>query len=311
MGLLTAVLAFQVYRVWRFKYQKLSCFNICLSSSLLWGICRTSLLLSYTQDNHVAERIGLLVYLLLFVVPSCLQFLTFSAVCLHFYKVALQLHHSVYEGTSQVQLYTFVFVLSNVVFSATNITSAVLLNEKHHTEASSRFNANFRVIVSEVFTICISLILTFATLKMRRLEKEGRIVESQGITIVNMTKFTASIVVLFVARSAYNFAAIFSSKIDLWGYKWTFLSDHSSRSADDGWAFVAFVAAVFFWEWLPIFLVTLYFWVRATNTSSEYEPLIGRNVVSFQHDDDSSDDEDPSFSINVDGAFNDDSNYIA
>eukprot|EP00730_Choanoeca_flexa_P009885 TRINITY_DN14295_c0_g1_i1.p1 TRINITY_DN14295_c0_g1~~TRINITY_DN14295_c0_g1_i1.p1 ORF type:complete len:379 (+),score=30.10 TRINITY_DN14295_c0_g1_i1:58-1137(+) len=310
LGLLTAALMLQVFRVWRYKYQKWSCFNLCLTSSLVWGILRTTLLISYAIRHHVANNLSAVGYLLLFVLPACLQFLTFSAVVLHFANVSLK-DLSSKDLPHRIRLHRFVFVGANTGFIATNVICALASNEHVNASTDDYTNVNTRVVISELFMLINCLALSAATIKMRRLIQSQRLVEGQGITGQSMACFSWIIVPLFISRAIYNFVAISNTNLSIWGYRWTFLSDHSDRHADDGYSFVAFVVCLVIWEWLPVLIVTCFFWVRSPSIfdSSAYEPLLRPQVVSFEHDPDESSDEEDGFSINVVGYDRD--NHIA
>ncbi|EDQ90797.1 uncharacterized protein MONBRDRAFT_31655 [Monosiga brevicollis MX1] len=295
LGLLTLILAVQVLRVWLYNHVKLSCFNICLTSSLLWSILRTALLITYAIRHHVAAHLDFVVYVVLFVLPSCLQFLTFSAVNLHYVSVVT--HAS--AGQRDHRWFFFIsrtlFFLANFGFACTNILCAALMEQSaaEHDDASLNAQMQTRVYFTELFMVANSFMLITVAFK---LGSRGPLLEGPRITR-KMIGLAAIIAPLFVSRSIYNIVSINTAKSHIWGYRWTFLSDHADRQADDGWAFLAFVLALLVWEFFPVVVVTLFFWVRVPTADTENKPLL-RGRVSFRQSESSLEDDDD-FAINL------------
>lgn len=125
--LMTVVLCFQVLRIHLYGYRKLSYFYACLWMSLWWGVLRTYLLFQYAVHRNVASSLSLAVYIVLFVLPVCLQYATFSLVTLYFSTVL----GGRAEWKSRWYWQTFNHVLwvgSNLGVLVVSIYSAVQLN---------------------------------------------------------------------------------------------------------------------------------------------------------------------------------------
>ena len=60
-------------RIHLYGYRRLTCFYACLWMCLLWGLLRSYLLLEYAIHDHVASGMALAPYIIVFVLPACLQ----------------------------------------------------------------------------------------------------------------------------------------------------------------------------------------------------------------------------------------------
>eukprot|EP00053_Salpingoeca_punica_P009783 m.88075 g.88075 ORF g.88075 m.88075 type:complete len:417 (+) comp15162_c0_seq2:263-1513(+) len=278
---MTGILLFQVFRVWFYNYRKLSFFNVCLTLSLAWAVLRSVLMLTYVVKKHVAESLTLSEHLGYFIVPVYLQFATFSLVALYFTLVTLK---GTKQSKDKQKTFCWIFwFLTNAGFLIVNVYCAEKLHHRSTYTSDSNKIMNTRVLGTEIFTICMCAALVLAVYKLRQ-KSQGQnstSIEGHGITVRQITIFTAEVVPLFLSRAIYNIVAL-TNNLETWGYRFTFLSDRYDRANDSGETFILFVACLFIWECIPVFLVMWFFWIPA---KPSYLPLPSGNpnIAGMSH----------------------------
>lgn len=289
-GCLTLFIVFQIYRVWRYKLRKDSKVHIALILSLFWGVLRTTLISIYAQDKNVAGSMDVGAYILLFAIPVCLQYTTFSLVILDFCEAATR---DFSDRQIIKRVIRIICYLCNCSFWFSNIVFAVQQNDMDPDDHESGLSiVRKRVLVSESLSIFLSFTLCIAGFLLRKSVHVGLFLNRLGQTRPAITTFLfiVSLVSLFLSKSIYNIVAIGADNMDMWGYRFTFLSDRFSRSNDNGLPFVWFVIAVFVWEFLPVAIMVIFFWVSPSGyDESTYR--MPASVVRFDNTKEDSDDD--------------------
>eukprot|EP00049_Salpingoeca_infusionum_P018347 m.356812 g.356812 ORF g.356812 m.356812 type:complete len:384 (+) comp17633_c0_seq1:216-1367(+) len=279
--LITLILTIQVLRLFRFGYRKTSYFALCLYSSLVWGILRSSLLLLYATRDDVAGRLNMFVYLFLFVVPAYLQFACFSLLVLYYSKAVLRPKHLSRLACQRLERTFELFcIFCNAGFLVTNIVCAIVQNARS-LEPGSEVMV-IRVVTSEAFFIIVSLALVYAACKYEGMSSRMEPSEREGVASRKLLVVACVVSVLFLFRSAYNIVAAFDPNLTIWGFRWTFLSDQADRDNDNGWSFVLFVCGIFLWELVPVCCITGLFWVKRLALRVE-APLTNPSSVQTVH----------------------------
>ena len=290
-------------RIYRFGHKLISYSHGCHVLLLVWCILRITLLGLYAEPeskNHhsVADNLHEVSYMLLYVAPPIIQFLTFSLLALYFTQVCIfampMMHRARWNKLS-----IFVCVTLNCMVAALGVLGAIHFHRMTDvTSAKSQAGIKSRVVVSEAFSLILMLVWVGATLKLHSLIKEKKIIEGQGLTLKQVILVTTLIVALLFTRLIFNAVAIAEPQIPNWDFDLSFLSDRADRAKDDTWAFAFFVVALFFWEVIPSGLVVYFFIVPVVDVTAmkeiqnmpyETEPMLFNDVDSLGDSDDSMD----------------------
>eukprot|EP00051_Salpingoeca_urceolata_P006235 m.82720 g.82720 ORF g.82720 m.82720 type:complete len:424 (+) comp14740_c0_seq2:591-1862(+) len=293
-ALMTTFILLQVFRVWYYGHNKWTYFNACLSLCFFWGVLRTALLFLYAQKTHIAASLNLESYLVLFVLPVWLQFMTLSLIVLYFCTAVLRAQPKLRRVLLHRVFWTC-WLLLNAAFITINLWIATKLSKQDSidNDDDSSSLVTTRIVVSEMLNFFVCLALVISVWKLRQLIASRTIIEGHGVTMRQITIFTAEIVPLFLSRFVYNMVATNDSNVAVWGYRFTFLSDRADLKNDDGVSFVFFVGALALWEIIPVMLITWYFWIpKRTNfydnigTSRKTQPDLYENSSQEDSDDD-------------------------
>jgi hypothetical protein len=303
LGVLAVYILIRLGRIYRFGHKLMSYSHGCHLLLLAWCTLRITLLALYAEPesishHSVADNLQELPYMLLYVAPPILQFLTFSLLALYFTQVCIFAMPTAHRSRWN-KLSVMVCITINAMVGVLGVLGAVHFHRLTDvTSQKSQSGIKNRVVISEIFSLILCLVWVGATLKIHQLIQTKKIIEGAGLTLRQVILVTSLIVFLLCTRLIFNVIAVAEPQIPSWDFDLSFLSDHADRAKDESWAFVFFVVAMFFWEVIPSVLVVYFFIVPVVDVAGlkeiqnmpyETEPMLFNDADSLAESDDSMD----------------------
>ncbi|XP_048732828.2 G protein-coupled receptor 137Ba-like isoform X2 [Ostrea edulis] len=173
-----------------------------------------------------------------------------------------------------------------LIFVATNVTSAVLINHQqqyHH--SLPLYILVIRVSINGALFLLAAIVLSVCIYKMRTMSSSNVILEAKGTTLCQSLTLSILIILLYASRAIYNILAVLLfNKIPSFGYGWTNVTSQADLvDLDRGYAFISFGVILFVWEFLPTFVIVVYFRVKRPQTSLDLVDLSSRSQNSRQY----------------------------
>ena len=171
----------RVGRIWRYGHRKKSFAHWAYILLLAWSVLRTTLLALYATPEHnrsIADNLGEVPYILLYVVPPLLQYLTCSSLALYFCQVCIHVVAAPSMRGNYDKAAFGVCVAINVTGWFLGVSGAIHF---HHlpdvNSAEAQKGIKSRVIVSEMFNVVLCCVWIVAVLLVRSLVKSKRLIE--------------------------------------------------------------------------------------------------------------------------------------
>ena len=168
-------------RIWRYGHRKKSFAHWAYILLLAWSVLRTTLLALYATPEHnrsIADNLGEVPYILLYVVPPLLQYLTCSSLALYFCQVCIHVVAAPSMRGNYDKAAFGVCVAINVTGWFLGVSGAIHF---HHlpdvNSAEAQKGIKSRVIVSEMFNVVLCCVWIVAVLLVRSLVKSKRLIE--------------------------------------------------------------------------------------------------------------------------------------
>lgn len=271
-GILFLIIYFQLWMIWYYRHKRLSHQTVFLFLCLLWTGLRTTLFSFYFKDCLLANKLPIGLSWLLYSFPVCLQYITLCLLVLFFAQVVFKARAR-YEPSRFKKPLRVAVCLSVVIFLATNIGSAVIVDYQARTKHSVAFEyLIIRVSINDTLFLIAAILLSICIYKMSRMSASSVVLEAKGTTLCQALSTCIITILLFTSRVIYNFLVIFpqvQDKLPSFGYGWVNVSDQADiHDLDKGYAYVSFGIVLFVWEFLPTFVIVIFFRVRKPPSSS-------------------------------------------
>lgn len=271
-GILFLIIYFQLWMIWYYRHKRFSHQTVFLFMCLLWTGLRTTLFSFYFKDCILANDLPIGLSWLLYSFPVCLQYMTLCLLVLFFAQVVFKARAR-YEPSKYKKPLQIAVCLSIVIFLATNIGSAIIVKYQARTKHSVPFEyLIIRVSINDTLFLIAAILLSFCIYKMSRMSASSVVLEAKGTTLCQALATCIITILLFTSRVVYNFLVIFPTiqdKLPSFGYGWVNVSDQADiHDLDKGYAYVSFGIVLFVWEFLPTFIIVIFFRVRKPPTSS-------------------------------------------
>ena len=143
----------------------------------------TTLLALYATPEHnksIADNLGELPYVLLYVVPPLLQYLTCSLLALYFAQVCIHAAVKPSRRDKLNKLAVAVCVAVNVIGTILGVGGAIHFHQLPDVNsADAQKGIKDRVIITEMFNVFLCGVWVASVLQLRRLLKQKRLIEGQ------------------------------------------------------------------------------------------------------------------------------------
>lgn len=248
------------HKRWSFQ----SCF---LFLCALWAALRTTLFSFYFRNAVQANHLQAALFWLLYCLPVCLQFFTFSLINLYFTQVLLKVREIFhFEVGRALCLARWLFLLLSLVFLSVNVVSAAL-GDRAGTMTQTWHLVLVRVLVNDgLFIVNAVLLSVVLMLLTRHSHCVSPYLISKGTSVCRTAAVGGAVIFLFTSRACYNLTALLLSKshrLEDFNYDWYNVSDQADIQSELGdRGFLIFGAILFFWELLPMSLLMLIFRIR-------------------------------------------------
>lgn len=271
-GILFLIIYLQLWMIWYYRHKRLSHQTVFLFLCLLWTGLRTTLFSFYFKDCLLANKLPIGLSWLLYSFPVCLQYVTLCLLVLFFAQVVFKARAR-YEPSRYKQPLRIGVCLSVVIFLATNISSAILVKNQAQTKHSVPIEyLIIRVSINDTLFLIAAILLSFCIYKMSKMSASSVVLEAKGTTLCQALATSIITILLFTSRVVYNFLVIcphVQDKLPSFGYGWVNVSDQADiHELDKGYAYVSFGIVLFVWEFLPTFIIVIFFRVRKPPTST-------------------------------------------
>uniref|UniRef100_A0A6I8N8A7 G protein-coupled receptor 137 n=1 Tax=Ornithorhynchus anatinus TaxID=9258 RepID=A0A6I8N8A7_ORNAN len=264
-GLLFLSVYAQLWLVLLYGHKRLSYQTVFLALCLLWAALRTTLFSFYFRDTPRANRLGPLLFWLLYCCPVCLQFFTLTLMNLYFAQVVFKAKAKRRPEMSRGLLAVRgAFVGASLLFLAVNVLCA-MLSRRHRAQPWALLLV--RVLVSDsLFVICALSLAACLCLVARRAPSTSIYLEAKGTSVCQAAAMGGAMVLLYASRACYNLAALAlapRSRLDSFDYDWYNVSDQADLVNDLGdKGYLVFGLILFVWELLPTTLLVGFFRVH-------------------------------------------------
>ncbi|GAV06216.1 hypothetical protein RvY_16238 [Ramazzottius varieornatus] len=274
----------QLWLIFYYRHKRLSHQSVFLFSCLLWAGLRITLFSFYIRNTRLANDLPVAAYWLLYCFPVCIQFFLLCLLVLYFAQVLIKARVR-YGGPRRYHLYLRVGMsLVMLLFLATDIIAAIL--KKNQNDGSMLSIIVARVAICDTLFILASVALSFCVYKLASMSSANILLEAKGATVGQATAFCVVTICLYVSRAIYDFIALSCpEKIPGFDYGWINVSNEGDLfNIHEGYGYLSFGLVLFFWEFLPTFLVVIFFRVRkpdtVVTTSRMIEPTGSQTTVS-------------------------------
>ncbi|XP_074651222.1 G protein-coupled receptor 137Ba-like [Tubulanus polymorphus] len=253
----------QLWMILYYKHKRFSYQTIFLALCLVWAGLRTTLFSFYYKNCVLANNLAMFPNWWLYSLPVCLQFITLCLLVLYFSQV-LHKARTAYREQQKSRFVPIITSIAIIIFIVTNIICAVLTYiRKHHINDNVRIIVQCRVIINDLLFVLFGIYLAICIVRVTRTQSANLVLQARGTTSCLSITVCVLIIVLYMTRAIYNIIAVTCPKIPGFGYSWINVSDQAELiDLDQGIAYVSFGAVLFIWEFLPTFLVVMYFRVQ-------------------------------------------------
>lgn len=251
-----------VHRHKRWSFQ-----SVFLFLCVLWSALRTTLFSFYFKNAVQANHLQVALYWLLYCLPVCLQFFTFSLINLYFTQVLLKVREIFHvEVGRALCLVRLLFLFLSLLFLSVNLVCAAL-EDRDGSITQTWTLVLVRVLVNDGLFIVNAILLSMVLMLLTKHSHcTSPYLLSKGTSVCRTAAVGAAVVLLFTSRACYNLTALVLSKshrLEDFNYDWYNVSDQADLQSELGdRGFMIFGAILFIWELLPMSLLLLIFRVR-------------------------------------------------
>ncbi|XP_028315533.1 integral membrane protein GPR137 [Gouania willdenowi] len=293
----------QLWLLYFYRHKRWSYQSAFLFLCLLWASLRTTLFSFYFQNALEANNLPMAVYWLLYCLPVCLQFFTFSLINLYFTQVLLKVSEAYNSDMDRgLWLARCIYGTLSIIFLTVNVVCAVL-GDRDRDGGTGELTWNLvlvRVIINDLLFIFDAVLLATLLMSLTRHSRStSPYLISKGTTVCRTATLGAAVILLFASRACYNLTVLILSQnyqVESFNFNWYNVSDQAdllNELGDRG--YLAFGAILFIWELLPTSLLILIFRVRRPTQETNKVPINNRILPRpyFFDDPQCSDDDSP------------------
>ncbi|XP_061163349.1 G protein-coupled receptor 137Ba-like [Saccostrea echinata] len=284
-GFLFLFVLCQLWMIWYYRHKRFSYQTCFLFTCLLWSGLRTTLFSFYFNNCIQANKLPLFLDWLFYSFPVCLQFFTLCLLVLFFGQVVFKARAK-YEPSRYKIPFRLTMAVVVLIFMANNVTSAVLVShqEKYH-HSLPLYILVVRVSINGTLFLLAAIVLSACIYKMRTMSSSNVILEAKGTTLCQSMTVSILIILLYASRAIYNILAVLLfNKMPSFGYGWTNVTSQADLvDLDGGYAFLSFGIVLFIWEFLPTFVIVVFFRVRRPQTNAHLVDLSNHSQSSRQY----------------------------
>ncbi|XP_077993653.1 G protein-coupled receptor 137Ba-like isoform X2 [Glandiceps talaboti] len=252
----------QLFLILYYKHKRFSYQTVFLFLCLVWAGLRTTLFSFYFQNCRLANNFGIVWYWLLYCCPAILQFITLCLLVLYFAQVVFRIHYEADRYSRQKLLLRITIVFLILLYSAMNLSCAIIVSINQGRTMNTMIEA--RVIINGLLFVLVAISLAACIWKLARTSSSANaLLEARGTTVCQAAIACVFIVLLYVSRAIYNLIAIspFMS-MPTFGFMWINVSDQADAVDLEGLKYITFGVVLFVWEFLPTFIVVVFFRVK-------------------------------------------------
>ncbi|KAI0227223.1 hypothetical protein LSAT2_022304 [Lamellibrachia satsuma] len=260
------------YRHRHFSYE-----SVFLFLCLFWAGLRTTLFSFYFKNCVLVNNLDTFSYWLFYCCPICLQFITLCLLVAFFAQVVFK-STTIPRAERYRKTLSVCIAVAITLFVVTNVTCAVIIRSSLH-DVRGVFQAVSvsRVAINDTLFIVFGVALAVYIYKMSKMPSSEVVLEARGMTVRRAVITSVLIVLLYTSRAVYNFIAISGPLRHMlnFGYGWVNVSDQLDFVTQDrGLAYVSFGIVLFAWEFLPTFVVVMFFRVTKPPSTMQLLPDI-------------------------------------
>ncbi|XP_022108553.1 integral membrane protein GPR137B-like isoform X2 [Acanthaster planci] len=260
-GFIFGLVYIQLILILYYGHKRLSFQTVFLFLCLIWAGVRVTLFTFYINNTIQVDDLQIFGYWFFFCFPVCLQFITLCLLVLYFAQVLFKLKARTKPENYKrhIRHVRITFVVMVTIFLVMNITCAVLTR----LYSNSPVLVPIRVSISGLLFILAGVVLAYLIWKLSRMQFVGSmLLEARGATLFQTSTACVFIILLYVSRAVYNIIAI-TRTCPSFGYNWINVSDQADMiNTLKGLRYLSFGIILFIWEFLPTFIVVMFFRVR-------------------------------------------------
>ncbi|XP_033105385.1 integral membrane protein GPR137B-like [Anneissia japonica] len=261
-SILFLIVYVQLFLILYYRHKRKSYQTVFLFLCLIWAALRTTLFSFYIKNCELANNLKTFPYFLLYCFPVCLQFTTLCLLVVYFgqvvFKAKVRYEPEKYKRKQRLLRTCIAFLV--VTFFFVNL-SAVLLIKKYSSHKIEIVHV--RVIISGILFFTGGIALSICIWKLARMTSANVLLEARGTTVCQATTACVVITFLYLTRTVYNIVAVAcNNDKDSFGYSWLNVSDQADYLNLKGYRYITFGGILFLWEFLPTFIVVMFFRVR-------------------------------------------------
>lgn len=244
------------YRHKRFSYQSTFLF-LCL----IWAALRTTLFSFYFKNPILANNLPTFPFWLLYCFPICLQFVTLCLLVLYFSQVVFNAKTK-YEPSNFRRFLRVALGCAVLMFITTNVACAIISKQNNSKTIQPNEVITTRVMINELLFLACGISLAVCVYKLTKMTSAKLILETKGTTVCKTSAVCMITILLYISRASYNIVVVFLSRstgAPSFNFGWINITDQAQI---EGFTYATFGVVLFIWEFLPTFVVVLFFRVR-------------------------------------------------
>ncbi|KAK2186482.1 hypothetical protein NP493_198g00007 [Ridgeia piscesae] len=276
-GTLFFIVYVQLWMILYYRHRHFSYESVFLFLCLFWAGLRTTLFSFYFKNCVLVNNLNTFSYWLFYCCPICLQFVTLCLLVVFFAQVVFK-STTIPKAERYRKILSLCIAVAITLFVVTNVTCAVIIRSSLG-DVLGVFQAVSlgRVAINDTLFIVFGVALAAYIYKMSKMSTSEVVLEARGMTVRRAVVTSVLIVLLYTSRAVYNFIAISGPLRHMlsFGYGWVNVSDQLDFVTEDqGLAYVSFGIVLFAWEFLPTFVVVMFFRVSKPPSTMQLLPDI-------------------------------------
>uniref|UniRef100_A0A8C5D8R3 Integral membrane protein GPR137-like n=1 Tax=Gouania willdenowi TaxID=441366 RepID=A0A8C5D8R3_GOUWI len=226
----------QLWLLYFYRHKRWSYQSAFLFLCLLWASLRTTLFSFYFQNALEANNLPMAVYWLLYCLPVCLQFFTFSLINLYFTQVLLKVSEAYNSDMDRgLWLARCIYGTLSIIFLTVNVVCAVL-GDRDRDGGTGELTWNLvlvRVIINDLLFIFDAVLLATLLMSLTRHSRStSPYLISKGTTVCRTATLGAAVILLFASRACYNLTVLILSQnyqVESFNFNWYNVSDQTNK----------------------------------------------------------------------------------
>lgn len=214
-------------------------------------------------------------YWLLLGFPVCLQFTSLCLLIFYFAQVILKVRRR-YDPHQYQRLklrFRLAITILPIIFTMVNLVSGILIRQLA-SQAGKHATLTTRVILNEGLFMFAAIGLSVCIWKITHMTSANVLLEARGTTVGQACVACVVIILLYVTRTVYNIVAVSWVGCPSFGYMWINVSDQADLIQLKGNHFLAFGVVLFVWEFLPTFVLVVFFRVKRFASTVQNVPEV-------------------------------------